>query len=278
MPDEFIVRIVTPLTQVPGVKAVVLGGSRARGTHLPSSDYDIGLYYDAASFDIGALNRITQTLDDDHRADLCTPIGGWGPWVIGGGWLIIDGQHVDVIYRDIARVTRAIDECRAGVFAIHDQAGHPVGFPSSIYMGEVAVCQVLWDPNSALAELKARTMPYPEVLKQAVFRQMAWQIGFCLQLARGTLQRDDSYYMHALFVRAVTCLVHTLFALNEQWLLNEKGAVAIAARFDRVPERLAERINALFAMLPVDAQTACDLLKALHEDMQASIHGRHFEV
>lgn len=33
------------LTAVPGIRAVALGGSRARGTHRPDSDWDLGLYY-----------------------------------------------------------------------------------------------------------------------------------------------------------------------------------------------------------------------------------------
>lgn len=33
------------LGALPGIRAVVLGGSRARGTHRPDSDWDLGLYY-----------------------------------------------------------------------------------------------------------------------------------------------------------------------------------------------------------------------------------------
>jgi Nucleotidyltransferase domain len=269
MDDAFIERVAAPVRQVSGIVALVLGGSRARGSHRPTSDYDFGLYVDADRFDIAALNRVAQMLDDQRRSELCTPMGGWGPWVTGGGWLLVEGQHVDFIYRDIARVARVVDECCAGVFSINDQAGHPAGFPSSIYMGEVAVCRSLWDPHGRLAMLKARTVPYPEALKQAVFRTLGWQPGFCLQLARATAGRGDSYYLHAQFVRAVTCLVQELFALNEQWLLNEKGSVALAAGFVRTPERLRERVDQLFAALPADPPGACDLLEALNRDVGA---------
>jgi predicted nucleotidyltransferase len=37
--------LVPQLADLPGVVAIVLGGSRARGTHRPGSDWDIGLYY-----------------------------------------------------------------------------------------------------------------------------------------------------------------------------------------------------------------------------------------
>jgi predicted nucleotidyltransferase len=43
--DSLLERIVPRLAEVPGVVAVVLGGSRSRGTGVPTSDYDIGLYF-----------------------------------------------------------------------------------------------------------------------------------------------------------------------------------------------------------------------------------------
>ena len=45
--DPFLNHIVSALVDVPGVEAIVLGGSRARGTSTDTSDYDIGLYYSA---------------------------------------------------------------------------------------------------------------------------------------------------------------------------------------------------------------------------------------
>ena len=42
-------RVTTALTPVRGVRALVLGGSRARDIANERSDYDIGLYYDAAN-------------------------------------------------------------------------------------------------------------------------------------------------------------------------------------------------------------------------------------
>ncbi len=41
---DLLMGIVSELGQVPGVEAVVLGGSRARGTHTLESDVDLGLY------------------------------------------------------------------------------------------------------------------------------------------------------------------------------------------------------------------------------------------
>src|SRR6266850_4857797 len=46
--DEALLRrLVVALAPVPGIEAIALGGSRARGTATAHSDYDIGLYYRA---------------------------------------------------------------------------------------------------------------------------------------------------------------------------------------------------------------------------------------
>jgi len=49
------------LAATPGVKAVVLGGSYARGRQNATSDLDIGIYYaDAAPFNIEDIRRIAR--------------------------------------------------------------------------------------------------------------------------------------------------------------------------------------------------------------------------
>jgi hypothetical protein len=46
-PSLFIFDIANKIQRVSGVTAVVLGGSRARGTARPDSDIDLGIYYHA---------------------------------------------------------------------------------------------------------------------------------------------------------------------------------------------------------------------------------------
>jgi hypothetical protein len=48
------------------------------------------------------------------------------------------------------------------------QPGHPHSFCSAIWMGELALCRLLRDPEGALAQLKAMALPYPEKLREAL--------------------------------------------------------------------------------------------------------------
>ena len=256
--------IVQRLQGVPGIEAIVLGGSRARGTHTESSDIDLGIYYSAAApLDIDELGRVAAEIDDSHRADLVTGIGGWGPWINGGGWLTVDAHAVDLIYRDRDKVARVISECRAGRFETAYQPGHPHGFMSYIYLSEVALCRPLWNPLGTVSELKAQVLPYPPQLKRAIINAFWWEVDFSLRIAHKSVSRGDVAYAAGCCFRCVSCLAQTLFAINEQYWMNEKGAVAIADTLPHAPAQLKERVAQIFAHLDGSAQAIEGALASL---------------
>ena len=85
-PDPVLERISAALAAVPGVVAVALGGSRATGAEHSASDYDIGLYFsEGAGLDVKRLLEAAKGLADDSDAARVTEVGGWGPWIVGGG-------------------------------------------------------------------------------------------------------------------------------------------------------------------------------------------------
>ncbi|MBD1869322.1 nucleotidyltransferase domain-containing protein [Cyanobacteria bacterium FACHB-471] len=268
---QFIHRVVDRLQSVEGIAAIALGGSRARGTHTPKSDVDLGIYYQPENPpDLIALNHLASQLNDNHRTNLITPIGEWGKWINGGGWLKIEGVSVDFLYRDVAQVDRVIEECHAGQITIDYQPGHPHGFVSSIYMGEVAFGLPLHDPDGILAALKTKTIPYPTGLKQATINKFAWEISFSLFVAQKAIARNDVAYAAGCCFRSVACMNQVLFALNEEYLLNEKGAVAVANSFALCPQNYQQRVESAFTLLTVDADSivkAIAILDQLERDL-----------
>jgi predicted nucleotidyltransferase len=264
-------RLVGALAPVPGIEAVALGGSRARGTATAHSDYDIGLYYRAGrAIDVGALARAVAALDDRGARAEVTPLGGWGPWIDGGGWLLIGGAHVDLLYRELDRVVSAIDDARAGKIEAYYQPGHPHAFLPIIYAGEVAYARVLHDPTGSLAELQVRTTPYPPALAEALRRRFEWEATFALANARKSLGRGDVSYLAGCMFRAIASLCQVLFALNGAWLLNEKGAVAAVDDFARKPADFSRRGSRLYADLGSGAGAAAlDCLAGLLEEVQS---------
>src|SRR4051794_33621606 len=52
-------QLIVDLRSIPGIAAVVLGGSYARGTQHATSDLDVGLYYvEASPFAIADIKRV----------------------------------------------------------------------------------------------------------------------------------------------------------------------------------------------------------------------------
>src|SRR5215467_200624 len=180
--DALLTRIVPRLAEVPGVVAVALGGSRARGRANATSDYDIGLYYGSdESLDTDLLLAVARSLVEDPSAAAVTSVGAWGPRIVGGGWLTIEGTKVDLLYRGIEAVRAVISDCRAGRISIDYQPGHPHGFCSAIWMGELALCQPLHDPQGAIAQLKTSTSPYPDKLREALLNRFMWEVLFSIE-------------------------------------------------------------------------------------------------
>ncbi len=228
---ELALRVASLLGSVRGVAAVVLGGSWARREAHPDSDLDLGIYYHPDHRpSIGALRDVARQLDDRHAAATVTDFGEWGAWINGGAWLQIEGQKVDWLYRDLTRVRTSIEESRQGRVTVHYQPGHPFGLPSYLYMGEVTSCLPLFDLQGEIAALKARTVPYPAALGSAIVDRFLWEAGFAFETARSSAERGDVSYVAGCLFRSVNCLVQVLFALNERYLINEKGAVVAAER------------------------------------------------
>ena len=271
MDDEALLEhVVSEVRKVDGIVGVVLGGSRANGTQTAASDFDVGLLFRGENgFDLAALERVARALDDEHRSELVTPIGGWGPWVVGGGWLTIEGRAVDFIYRDIDRVRRVIDDCRAGIVDVAYQPAYVAGFVTTTYMAELDACLPLWDPTGEVAALKALTRPYPDALKAAMLDKFAWVPSFAVGSGRKSAARADVAFAAASLFWAVASLVQMIFALNGEYLMNEKGAVARVESLPRCPANFRARVDGIFGALRADAQAiheAFDSLAALAAD------------
>ena len=250
------------LVKISGVTGVLLGGSRARGTHTPDSDTDLGLYY-RPPLDVAALNELAREFAGP--AARVTPPGEWGPWVDGGGWLTVDGAAVDWIYREVGRVEQAWADAERGRYEFHAQAGHPLGVPDFAYVGEVALGVVLADPAGELVALHRRAQAYPPALRDALIAGL-WEADFLIGLARKAVSRGDAAYVAGCLFRLIGVCAHALHGAAGRWLINEKGAVAAAAALPGAPRRLGERVEAVFACVdgnPLHLKTALDAAEDL---------------
>lgn len=276
--DKILNMISKKLENIPGIVGVVLGGSRARGTNHSNSDIDIGIYYDESEgFNVSDINRIATILDDEHRENIITSLGEWGPWINGGGWLIVQGYHVDFLFRDIKRVSKVIDDCLTGNVYSNYQTGHPHAYINAMYMGELGICKVLVDSKYKISQLKAKTIPYPSNLKNAMLGYFMFEASFSLMFAKSNIDKDDISYVCGHCFRSISCLNQVIFALNEEYCINEKKAVKMIDGFKIKPQDYKIKIDEIITLISSNKDNtikAVDILQGLVNETQSLIENK----
>lgn len=239
-------RLVAELSALPGIAAIVLGGSYAEGAQTAASDMDIGLYYRAEDpFRVREVREVAERVA--VQPPTVTGYYAWGPWVNGGAWIQTAAGKVDFLYRNIDQVEQTIDEAQAGIVR-HDFSQQPTfGFYSLIYLAETQICVPLYDPQHVVAHLKGRVAEYPPELKQRVVADSLWAVEFTLLHADTYAGKGDVYNTVGCLTRCATNLAQALFALNETYFLTDKRALRTIATFALQPDRYGERLCAVLA-------------------------------
>ena len=205
----FLDSVADRLAALPTVRAVVLGGSRAQGTHKPDSDWDMAVYY-RGPFDPADLRAIGWEGE-------VSEVDGWGGGVFNGGaWLTIDGRRVDVHYRDLDVVEHELAEAEEGRFRVEPLLFHLAGIPSYLVVAELAINQVLRGEAP-------RPTAYPEKLR--VSAAARWS-----GTARATLAYAKANHAPAGRLTEVAGAVataamqagHGVLAARGEWVTNEK--------------------------------------------------------
>ena len=258
---ELVSSLANRLGAIRGIRAVVLGGSHARGRARPGSDIDLSLFYSEADpFSIRSVRELAEEVNDTP-GPVVTDFYGWGPWVNGGAWLTIGGQRVDFLYRSLEHMERVIGEAEEGRYEQHYAQQPPFGFFSGAYLGEIATGIPLFDPEARLEVLKRRVANYPEAFRQAVIEDYLWQAELGLTaFAPKFAGRSGAYGTAACLARAVNQLLLVLFALNRKYLMDDKTALAEVAEFKRVPREFGRRV-----------QQALEHLGGIPEELSAAV-------
>lgn len=265
-------KIVKLLSKVRGVKAIALGGSRSRDEADEHSDFDLGLYYQADILDLAALEKTLQTLDDDHRENTLNPPGEWGPWINGGAWLTFERMPVDILLRDLQTVANVVNDCIGGKITIDYQCGHPFGFVNTIYAAETHYCRPLWqDESVALDQLKTLLYSqgeYSPKMREAVIRKFLWEAWFSLTCGRkAALKGDLNYAMGSMF-RTVCSWVEVLYAVNNLYLMNEKGALSRISHLNYKPIGFEKKVKIAYKLFADGcADSAYPMLDELHMEV-----------
>jgi predicted nucleotidyltransferase len=210
------------LAAIPGVVAVTLGGSRARGTERERSDWDFGLYYRGtiSAEDVRALGLEGEVVEP----------GAWGRLVDGGAWLRAGGERVDLLYRDLDAVEHWTREAEQGRYEVDEVEGYVAGMATYVLAGELATGKLL-----------AGELPRPEfppALREAAPARWRRSAGLSLDVAETVAARGDVVGCTGLLAKAAVAAAQAVLAERGEWALNEKGIVRRAG-VDRAEAILA---------------------------------------
>lgn len=190
----------------------------------------------------------------------------------GGAWLTIGGQRVDLLYRGLERVERVIRAAEAGRYQLDYAQQPPFGFFSATYLGEVAVCIPLFDPDGYVERLKRLVAMYPEALRRAVVQDHLWAAEFDLAVfAPKFAMRGDVYGTVGCLTRAVNQIVLALFALNRKYLLNDKTALSEIAEFELVPHQFGSRVQKTLAGMDESEASLDAAVKSVEQLLHESV-------
>ncbi len=271
--------LVGQLSQVPGMAAIVLGGSYATGTQHAASDLDIGLYYsEARPFAIADIRRIAEAVAVQQPVTV-TGFYGWGAWVNGGAWIHTAHGKVDFLYRSLDHVERTIAEAEQGL-ARHDYDQQPThGFYSVIYLAETRSCVPLYDPDRLIGALKQRVEVYPPRLKQQIIADALWAAEFTLVHARNFAAQGDIYNTAGCLTRMAGNLTQALFALNERYFMRDKQVLQTMAAFPNLPPDYLGQINHILACPGRTAEELTQTVGALEQTWRSvvALPGVHYE-
>jgi Nucleotidyltransferase domain len=236
-------------SELPGIAAVVLGGSYARGTARADSDLDVGLYYSEESPpDVETIRVLAEKLSITDRAPTVTGFYEWGPWVNGGAWIQTSAGKVDLLYRNIEQVQRVVDESQAGIYHHHFYQQPTFGFVSVIYLAETKSCLTLFDRQLLLSELKHRVDIYPAHLQERLVQDSLWTAEFSFVHAHGFAERGDIFNTVGCLGRIAFLLTQSLFALNGEYYFGDKGSMEAIERFAVQPDQFSSRLQGVLAL------------------------------
>ncbi len=219
--------LVDVLAAMPGVRAVVLGGSRGLGAGDAASDWDLGVYYRGA-IEPAAL----------AAWGVVHPPGAWGRVMNGGAWLSIGGEKVDVLLRDLDVVEHWMQQAQAGTYDVDALLGYVAGVPTYSLCAELASCRLLRGEIPAVGQ-------FPPRLVAVAPPRWRFHRSFSLDYARMHAARGNVVGAIGQAAKAVMEEAHARVCERGRWVLNEKRLVeaaeldALNARFARVPAERA---------------------------------------
>ena len=147
-----------------------------------------------------------------------------------------------------------------------------------MYFAETFYCVPLHDPHAEIALLKEAVAEYPEDLKNRIVQDSLWNAEFSLGFCRKFGDSADVYNAAGCMSRIAQFLIHSIFALNEEYFLSDKYATVLVERFPLRPHDFNQRLAQILSNLgadPTELRRSTKLLTVLWLETVALTAGRY---
>ena len=234
-------KIVSELKSIPGLKGIVGYGG---GDNITESA--ILLYHVAGELSNQELEHVVSRVDDIEVL-------------------------IHYKLREIDPVVHAIFDCLDGRITIKHESGHPFGVVNSSYAAEIHYGRILWEapdhPIKTLKEKLAMQGAYPEKLRQATIAYFMKEATLALGNGHSAAMQGGIHYASGSFFQAACSWVQVIHALNQQFLLSEKGGLKRANQLPISPKQFRVRVNQVYRYFAANNPTLayCEIDMLEHE-------------
>ena len=237
MTSSYFSQLISALSELPQVDAILLAGSRGAGWADRDSDYDVYVYLNSE------LPVATRKLITDQFCE-CMELNNQF-WETEDDGVLRDGNEIELIYRDFG----AFENLLVQVVEQHQAS---LGY-TTCYWANLLNSQILFDRHGRARQLQQRfSISYPPTLKQAIIDKnlpilTTKRPAYYFQLQKA-LRRGDRISVQHRVTGFLASYFDILFAVNELPHPGEKRLLSLVDHLcERKPENAEQDILSLIS-------------------------------
>lgn len=260
-------RVAAALLGVPGIVAVLLGGSRATGLADEGSDTDLYAFHRGPLPDAADRAAALRGIADGAQVQCHDTFGP-------EDHLRVSGRRVEVVHLDLDAMGRLVDTATGpglggtscSTALLHTLVtGVPIGNAASGPDNPGASAMA---GDAALQAMRDRLVAYPRATRERILADCLPAMDeFCQQVRAGQ-RRGDLLFVTDRRAAFQAAWFNALFALNDRFHPGEKRLLRHAARLQRRPDAMVRRWADAVQLAPDDLRLP-DVLAGLLADLRA---------
>ncbi|MDE7213143.1 MAG: DUF4037 domain-containing protein [Anaeroplasmataceae bacterium] len=253
--------LLNEISQLNGVEAIAIGGSRASGYADKASDYDVYVYYSTpilAEVRLPILKKYCKQIECNNTY-----------WETEDNCVMKDDIPIDIIYRNKQSFEESID----GVVFKHYASN---GYTTCLWHNLIH-STIFYDKTGSLKKMQDKyNVSYPKELRANIIkRNMALLNGYLpsyFDQIKKAVSRCDRVSIQHRTTEFLASYFDIIFALNRMTHPGEKRLLQICKKECKIlPKDFEENINAVFDSMFYDSKVFIEILIKMIHNLEQSI-------